>query len=172
VPLERLAGATLYSSAEPCAMCTGALYWTGIGRLVYGLSERRLLEFTGDAAENPTFALPCRAALARGQREVEVLGPLLEDEAALAHQGLWRGPAPPGPNGPPDRGPGRGRAERGAPGAERRARRAPARAGRWPPRLSSVRAESPSGTGFPARRRRAPPRRATTSPGALRWMSP
>ena len=90
VPLERLAGATLYSSAEPCAMCTGALYWTGIGRLVYGLSERRLLEFTGDAAENPTFDLPCREVLARGQREVEVLGPLLEDEAALAHQGFWR----------------------------------------------------------------------------------
>ncbi|WP_017596031.1 solute carrier family 23 protein [Nocardiopsis potens] len=90
VPLERLAGATLYSSAEPCAMCTGALYWTGIGRLVYGLSERRLLEFTGDAAENPTLDLPCREVLARGQRRVEVIGPLLEDEAALPHRGFWR----------------------------------------------------------------------------------
>jgi tRNA(Arg) A34 adenosine deaminase TadA len=33
--------ATLYSSAEPCAMCAGAMYWAGIGRLVYGLSEHR-----------------------------------------------------------------------------------------------------------------------------------
>src|SRR6266436_6531960 len=37
-----LKGATLYSSAEPCAMCAGAIYWAGIGRLVYGLSEHRL----------------------------------------------------------------------------------------------------------------------------------
>src|ERR1700682_6127612 len=33
-----LGKATLYSSAEPCAMCAGAIYWAGIGRLVYGLS--------------------------------------------------------------------------------------------------------------------------------------
>src|ERR1700722_17914600 len=37
-----LRNATLYSSAEPCAMCAGAIYWAGIGRLVYGLSEHRL----------------------------------------------------------------------------------------------------------------------------------
>ncbi len=31
---------TLYSSAEPCAMCAGAIYWAGIGRVVYGQSEK------------------------------------------------------------------------------------------------------------------------------------
>src|SRR3981189_1552886 len=36
-----LSKATLYSSAEPCAMCAGAMYWAGIGRLVYGLSGHR-----------------------------------------------------------------------------------------------------------------------------------
>src|SRR4051794_29129149 len=30
---EVLARATLYSSAEPCAMCAGAIYWAGIGRV-------------------------------------------------------------------------------------------------------------------------------------------
>ena len=40
---ERMAATTLYTSAEPCAMCTGAVYWTGIGRIVYALSESRLL---------------------------------------------------------------------------------------------------------------------------------
>jgi len=30
---------TLYTSAEPCCMCAGAVYWTGIGRVVYALSE-------------------------------------------------------------------------------------------------------------------------------------
>ena len=86
---EGMAGSTLYTSAEPCAMCSGAAYWTGIDRVVYALSERRLLELTGDHPENPTFSLPCREVFARGQREIEVLGPLLEDEAATAHVGFW-----------------------------------------------------------------------------------
>ena len=55
-----LRSATLYSSAEPCAMCAGAIYWAGIGRLVYGLSEHGLRELTGNHPENPTLNLPCR----------------------------------------------------------------------------------------------------------------
>jgi tRNA(Arg) A34 adenosine deaminase TadA len=87
---EALAAATLYSSAEPCAMCAGAIYWSGIGRVVYGLSEERLLALTGNHSENPTLRLPCREVFARGQRAIEVIGPSLEDEAAAAHAGFWR----------------------------------------------------------------------------------
>src|SRR6185312_13778053 len=86
---EVLAGATIYSSAEPCAMCSGAIYWAGIGRLVYGLSEARLGGITGNHPENPTLDLPCRAVFASGQRPTEVVGPLLEDEAAALHDGVW-----------------------------------------------------------------------------------
>jgi tRNA(Arg) A34 adenosine deaminase TadA len=86
---EFLAGCTLYSSAEPCAMCAGASYWAGIGRVVYALSERRLKEVTGAHPENPTLDLPCRAVFAAGQRRVDVVGPLLEDEAAALHDGAW-----------------------------------------------------------------------------------
>jgi tRNA(Arg) A34 adenosine deaminase TadA len=86
---RRLAGATLYCSAEPCAMCAGAAYWSGIGRVVYALSEQRLLALTGGHAENPTLSLPCREVFARGQRSIEVLGPFLEDEAAAVHAGFW-----------------------------------------------------------------------------------
>jgi tRNA(Arg) A34 adenosine deaminase TadA len=85
----QLAGATLYSSAEPCAMCAGGIYWSGIGRVVYGLSEARLLTLTGNHPENPTLSLPCREVFARGQRDVEVIGPMLEDEAAEVHAGFW-----------------------------------------------------------------------------------
>ncbi|RPF28098.1 nucleoside deaminase [Georgenia muralis] len=81
--------ATLFTSAEPCVMCTGAGYWTGVGRIVYALSEVRLLELTGAHPENPTFSFPCREVLARGQREVAVSGPHLEDEAAEPHVGFW-----------------------------------------------------------------------------------
>ena len=86
---DALAAATIYSSAEPCAMCSGAIYWAGIGRLVYGLSEARLRGLTGNHPENPTLDLPCRAVFASGQRLTEVIGPLLEDEAAALHAGAW-----------------------------------------------------------------------------------
>jgi len=86
---EVLATATLYSSAEPCAMCAGAIYWAGIGRVVYGLSEHRLRELTGNHPDNPTLDLPCRNVFESGQRKTEVVGPLLEDEAAVLHEGIW-----------------------------------------------------------------------------------
>jgi len=84
-----LARSTLYSSAEPCAMCAGAIYWAGIGRVVYGLSERRLKTITGNHAENPTLDLPCRTVFAAGKRPTEVVGPLIEDEAAALHADFW-----------------------------------------------------------------------------------
>ena len=87
---EQLARCTLYTSAEPCCMCAGAVYWTGIGRVVYALSEHTLLGLTGDHPENPTFSLPCREVFARGQRKVEVVGPLIEEEAAVPHRGFWQ----------------------------------------------------------------------------------
>jgi tRNA(Arg) A34 adenosine deaminase TadA len=84
-----LASCTLYSSAEPCAMCAGATYWAGIGRVVYALGERRLREITGNHPENPTLDVPCRVVLEGGQRRVEVVGPLLEEEGAALHLGAW-----------------------------------------------------------------------------------
>ncbi len=75
-------------------MCAGAIYWAGIGRLVYGLSEHRLRGITGNHPENPTLDLPCREVFASGQRPTEVVGPLLEDEAATLHEGVWNGSDP------------------------------------------------------------------------------
>ncbi|WP_216894183.1 nucleoside deaminase [Nocardia alni] len=86
---EFLRGTTLYTSAEPCAMCAGAIYWSGIGRVVFGLPEADLLRLTGSHPDNPTMALPCREVFARGQRPVEVVGPLLAEEAAGPHAGFW-----------------------------------------------------------------------------------
>jgi tRNA(Arg) A34 adenosine deaminase TadA len=87
--VDFLAGCTLYSSAEPCAMCSGAIYWAGIGRLVYGQSEKDLKAATGAHAENPTLDLPCRVVFAAGQRKVEVIGPLLEEESAALQRDFW-----------------------------------------------------------------------------------
>lgn len=87
---EFLAGCTLYSSAEPCAMCSGAIYWAGIGRVVFGQTEKSLKDITGDHPENPTLDLPCRVVFAAGQRKVEVVGPLLEAEAMALQSDFWR----------------------------------------------------------------------------------
>ncbi len=84
-----LASATLYANAEPCAMCAGGTYWSGVGRVVYAMSEASLLDLTGSDPENPTLSLPCREVFARGQRPTIVIGPMREDEARLAHIGFW-----------------------------------------------------------------------------------
>ena len=87
--LEFLQSCTLYTSAEPCAMCSGAIYWAGIGRVVYGQSEKELKAQTGAHDENPTLDLPCRIVFEAGQRPTEVVGPLLEDEAAGLQADFW-----------------------------------------------------------------------------------
>ena len=84
-----LRSCTLYSSTEPCAMCSGAIYWSGISRVVYGLSEAGLLELTGSNQDNPTMSLPCRDVFAHGQGSIKVVGPALEDEARGVHGGFW-----------------------------------------------------------------------------------
>lgn len=88
-----LSSCTLYTSVEPCAMCSGAIYWSGIGRLVYGLSERDLLSLTGDNEENPTFDLPSAVVFSYGQRAIAVAGPTDDEDLrrliASDHQGFW-----------------------------------------------------------------------------------
>ena len=82
---------TLYTTVEPCAMCAGTQYWAHIGKLVYGMSEQRLLQLTGNHAENPTLDLPCREVFARGQKAMQVWGPVpeVEDEIAALHHRFW-----------------------------------------------------------------------------------
>ncbi|HEX6927158.1 MAG TPA: nucleoside deaminase [Longimicrobiaceae bacterium] len=74
-----LAGAVMYASAEPCPMCAGAIFWSGIGRLVYGAGSRKVYALLGEPPDQ--FRLSCREVLWSGRRRVQVDGPLLEDEA-------------------------------------------------------------------------------------------
>lgn len=83
---------TLYTTAEPCVMCAGAIYWGNVGNVVYGISEKRLLELTGDDEQNPTFDLPCREVFAKGQKDIKVAGPFpeIEEEVVEVHKGFWK----------------------------------------------------------------------------------
>ena len=87
-----LARCTLVTSVEPCCMCAGACYWAGIGTVVYGLSERRLAELTGNDPQNPTLNLACQTVFASGPRRVATRGPFpeLEDEIVADHRAFWR----------------------------------------------------------------------------------
>ena len=88
---------TLYTTVEPCAMCAATQYWANIGRLVYGMDERRLLDLTRGSAENPTMDVPARYIYAHSQKAIEVIGPVpeIEEEIAEVHRTFWsRLPAP------------------------------------------------------------------------------
>ena len=82
---------TLYSTAEPCVMCAGTQYWANIGRLVYGMSERQLLNLTGNNSENPTLDVPSRYVFSRGQKGIRTWGPVdqVVDEIAELHKSFW-----------------------------------------------------------------------------------
>jgi hypothetical protein len=56
------------------------------------MTERDLKAVTGNHPENPTLDMPCRTIFGAGQRSVEVIGPLLADEAARLHEGVWATP--------------------------------------------------------------------------------
>lgn len=76
---DTLARCTVFASGEPCPMCAGAIYWAGIGRVVFALPIETMTELSGDGADE--LMLHCRDVLASGMRRTEVVGPALENEA-------------------------------------------------------------------------------------------
>ena len=89
---EYLWTCTLYTTFEPCAMCAATLYWANIGRIVFGATEKRLLELTGNNEKNPTLDIPCRYIFEHGQKNIKVSGPFaeLEEEFVEIHRNFWR----------------------------------------------------------------------------------
>ena len=87
---EELALATLYSSAEPCVMCAGAIFWSAIGRVVYGIDAERLRVFRGDRLDQKDAELSCRDVFQTASHAIECIGPALIEEASSSHQGGWK----------------------------------------------------------------------------------
>ena len=85
---EVMQNSTLYTSCEPCPMCTGAIFWCGIRRVVFSVQATTL----GSIA-NDTFCGPCNVLFDRcvsdGQR-TEVIGPVLEEEGVIDHNDFWK----------------------------------------------------------------------------------
>lgn len=90
-----LENCTIYASTEPCAMCAGAIFWSGIGTLVYALSKSTYHKIAGTCDTAHILDIPAREVFDRGGREMMVLGPLLEEEAAAFYEkmcGNWASP--------------------------------------------------------------------------------
>ncbi|GIE95795.1 nucleoside deaminase [Paractinoplanes rishiriensis] len=86
-----LEGSSLYTSTEPCAMCAGAIYWSGIGRVVFALSEAELAGMVTEEAGVPPLRLSSREVFGRGGRQIVVDGPAALAGASVAvHHGFWR----------------------------------------------------------------------------------
>lgn len=98
VPPLVFRGMTLYAAAEPCAMCAAAIIWSGVGRVVFGVSASRLrlLDPLPRGLVEP--GIGGRAVLDATSRGPEVVGPILEDEGEAAlfpARDLRRGFGPP-----------------------------------------------------------------------------
>jgi tRNA(adenine34) deaminase len=89
VDRETLSRSTLYSSAEPCVMCAGAIFWSNIGRVVFGIDAVRLRVFRGERAEQRDAELSCRDVFKASPHPIECIGPVLVEEASEPHVGFW-----------------------------------------------------------------------------------
>ncbi|MFK3704738.1 tRNA(Arg) A34 adenosine deaminase TadA [Raoultella sp. BIGb0138] len=90
-PAEYLWRCTLYTAVEPCCMCAGTIYWANIGKVVYGMSEEKLLDCTGSHQENPTMSIPASYIFSHGQKTISLVGPVaeIEDETLALQREFW-----------------------------------------------------------------------------------
>jgi tRNA(Arg) A34 adenosine deaminase TadA len=72
----KLAGATIYSTTEPCPMCFAAIHWAGIGRIVYGSSIA-----DAQRAGFGELAISNRRMKEMGGSRIEIVEGLLAEEA-------------------------------------------------------------------------------------------
>ena len=77
-----LEGFTLYSSTEPCVMCSGAIHWASISKVVFSVSQEMLWQFSGGGSKPK-----CNDIVNMGRRKVDVVGPFLPAEGLAVHEG-------------------------------------------------------------------------------------
>lgn len=83
--LDFLKKCTMYNSAEPCTMCTGAIYWSGIGRIVFGISKERLNELKEDGEGSINYSI--HELLNNSGKKFELVGPIdeMKEEVEKPH---------------------------------------------------------------------------------------
>ncbi|KAL9645434.1 hypothetical protein ABK040_002632 [Willaertia magna] len=94
---EFLKECCLYTSTEPCIMCCGAIFWVGIGKVVYGCSSQKLREIVHrktegrNLKESGSLTIACKEIFENYSKGLTIGldGPILEEEAAKVHELYW-----------------------------------------------------------------------------------
>jgi len=86
---ETIRKSTLYTSSEPCIMCSGAIVQAGIPKVVYGVTAAQFHKVNDPSP--PKHPVTCREIMARMDPKVVVLGPLMEKEGLAQHEAYWPG---------------------------------------------------------------------------------
>lgn len=85
---EYLKACILYASNEPCPRCAEGIFWSSIRRVVFELTEAGLDDLMDPETTEEVLLLLCRDIFQRGQKEIEIIGPLLEVETQQVHLGF------------------------------------------------------------------------------------
>ncbi len=73
---------TLYCNVEPCVMCSGAIHWAKIKRVVFCIAQESLQKKSKGKAK-PS----CKELINTGYQKIEIVGPFLEEEGLqVLHQ--------------------------------------------------------------------------------------
>lgn len=81
---------TPHSSAKPCVMCAGAIFWSVIGREVFGIDAVRMLAFRSERPDQRDAELSCRDVARVSPYPIECVGPALIDESSAPHLSFWK----------------------------------------------------------------------------------
>ncbi len=90
VSRDVLKEATIYSSGEPCVMCAGAIFWSNIRRVVFGIDAVSLRKFRGEVAEQRDAELSCRDVFTASPHPITCIGPVMLQQASEPHVGFWK----------------------------------------------------------------------------------
>jgi tRNA(adenine34) deaminase len=78
---QQMALATMYASGEPCPMCSGGMIRVGLRRVVFGIRATVATPYLPAATGAMAGSVNCREVFRVAPTPVEVVGPLLEEEA-------------------------------------------------------------------------------------------
>lgn len=76
---------TLYTSCEPCCMCSGAMVWSNLGRMVYSLGHDELAEIAGF-----NIMLGSEEVFEKSPNQPEVRKAVLKEEAQALYERYFR----------------------------------------------------------------------------------
>lgn len=66
---------TLYCNVEPCVMCSGAIHWAKLSKVVFGVKQSTL-----QSVSNGKLKPSCRDLINIGNKKIDIVGPVLQEK--------------------------------------------------------------------------------------------